>query len=845
MNSMKSNNLQSAKTMNKLSSGKRINQASDDAAGLSISEKMKAQIRGLNQANLNTEQATELIKTSDGAMGEIESSLQRMRELSAQASNGTLTDEDRKAIQAEFTQLSKQIDSTSKNTEFNTIKTIDGSLRNILPTNAITKGNSVSSPILIHDDTPAVIENKYFNVNSHNGIEIHDGKQAFTELNLNSPINISSPNDNFSITYVDENNITHDENLSLGNISISTGTVDQLASLIQIKINGNSDLNNKITVKYSTSPDKIILKSNSSEPNVKVKIDVNYSQDSAINNMIGKPALMIGELKNPITINNGETLRLSYTDSNGIENTQTLTLNSYNSSTTGNHPYDLATMIQNKINGTSLNGKVTVSIDNGKLKLQSKDLGPYASIQIDNYYGASSKIFSDIPLKDKGFLDKSVTLGVTRNDQLKITFKDKTKASNTQFNKDNGFTVSDPEWTEKSFQITIPHTTNSSTVYYNVNELSNAINQAISTEGYDDKISVNYDASGNYGNEYSGKIKFITTNEGENATLKLEDVNNAKGSNMYTFLKVNSSAVNGLDKTDTFAIEVNAQYTERELKDEELSSEDIQKLLNDKILYTPNGYIMEDPLNPCDFIEYTKIQGTGETVQITLSPGGYTKEEFANKIQDAINNKTTQLGNDVTVTADVNGGFSITTSQQNGSKSSIRFVVPTSPPGNESPINTSMDELLKNFLSVTGFDYNRHIGKNGTAGNMNIQVGANSGQQVEVGIDSVRAGALGIKYLDITTVQKASEAISILDKAINKVSTERTKLGAFQNVFEHVSNNLANSSENLTSAQSKIEDADMAKEISTYSKNNILSQAAQAMLAQANQQPQQVLQLLR
>ncbi|WP_373866466.1 flagellin [Clostridium beijerinckii] len=84
-----------------------------------------------------------------------------------------------------------------------------------------------------------------------------------------------------------------------------------------------------------------------------------------------------------------------------------------------------------------------------------------------------------------------------------------------------------------------------------------------------------------------------------------------------------------------------------------------------------------------------------------------------------------------------------------------------------------------------------------------------------------------------------------MNNAIEAVSGQRSTLGAYQNRLEHTIANLGTSSENLTSAESRIRDVDMAKEMSTFSKNNILSQAAQAMLAQANQQPQQVLQLLR
>ena len=99
--------------------------------------------------------------------------------------------------------------------------------------------------------------------------------------------------------------------------------------------------------------------------------------------------------------------------------------------------------------------------------------------------------------------------------------------------------------------------------------------------------------------------------------------------------------------------------------------------------------------------------------------------------------------------------------------------------------------------------------------------------------------------LDISDNKKASAAIKVLDEATASVSAERAKLGAYSNRLEHTIANLGTSSENLTSAESRIRDVDMAKEMSTFSKNNILSQAAQAMLAQANQQPQQVLQLLR
>ncbi|CQR70449.1 Flagellin [Sporomusa ovata DSM 2662] len=130
------------------------------------------------------------------------------------------------------------------------------------------------------------------------------------------------------------------------------------------------------------------------------------------------------------------------------------------------------------------------------------------------------------------------------------------------------------------------------------------------------------------------------------------------------------------------------------------------------------------------------------------------------------------------------------------------------------------------------------------------QIGANSGQNLKIGINAMDSKSIGVRdlngnALDLTTQKNADGAIFLVNNALEKVSTERSKLGALQNRLEHTINNLGTSSENVTAAESRIRDVDMAKEMATFQKNNILNQAAQAMLAQANQQPQGVLQLLR
>lgn len=134
------------------------------------------------------------------------------------------------------------------------------------------------------------------------------------------------------------------------------------------------------------------------------------------------------------------------------------------------------------------------------------------------------------------------------------------------------------------------------------------------------------------------------------------------------------------------------------------------------------------------------------------------------------------------------------------------------------------------------------------ASDLIFQIGANAGQQISLNIDQMDAATLGVDTVDVSAFSSGTDfdtAIASIDAAIKTVSDQRSALGATQNRLEHTINNLGAAEENLTAAESRIRDVDMAKEMMEFTKNNILTQAAQAMLAQANQQPQGVLQLLR
>lgn len=161
-------------------------------------------------------------------------------------------------------------------------------------------------------------------------------------------------------------------------------------------------------------------------------------------------------------------------------------------------------------------------------------------------------------------------------------------------------------------------------------------------------------------------------------------------------------------------------------------------------------------------------------------------------------------------------------------------------------IQNEIDQLtseVDRIRSTTQFNTMNLL--DGTFQNKNLQVGSLCGQNISISIKNMNASSLGISGLSVSSFSMAGAAMSAIQKAIQSVSDMRSTLGALQNRLEHTIANLDNISENTQSAESRIRDTDMAEEMVEYSKNNILAQAGQSMLAQANQSTQGVLSLLQ
>jgi flagellin len=235
-----------------------------------------------------------------------------------------------------------------------------------------------------------------------------------------------------------------------------------------------------------------------------------------------------------------------------------------------------------------------------------------------------------------------------------------------------------------------------------------------------------------------------------------------------------------------------------------------------------------------DTIDVAVTGGSGP-VSVALAAGTLSGSSAAASIESSVKAALLGTGNAVDAAAAENFSVSYSTvgsggvfTVSNGSAAAVAISDGTGTP----LVGQGLNGLITTVAAATG-----------TGGV--FQIGANANDTVSVSISDMDAAALGVGGLDVTSDATAASAITALDTAISTVSTKRGDLGALQNRFESMINNLQVTTENLVASESRIRDTDMASEMTNFTKNQILAQAGTAMLAQANQVPQGVLQLLR
>ncbi|MFJ8266893.1 flagellin [Peribacillus asahii] len=766
-----------AKSMEKLSSGLRINKAGDDAAGLAISEKMRSQVRGLDQASKNSQDAISMIQTAEGALNETHDILQRMRELATQAANDTNTVDDRGEIQKEINQLTSEINRIGNTTEFNTKTLLNGDFEFKAATSGTTKATVAldNTTVITNQETAASVKGTTFG----GGGETAAKATAATATGTIDADNIAITNDN--------NELTLKVNGTEYNIEFTATPVnaDDVITQINTKLAAAN-----ATASFDSTTGKLSIKSNTLGSGGSVEIlGGNFATEflsgtvAGITHTEGKDTGDVwvhgdtaANVTGSVNVSNGATglggssitidaaagmneLTISI---DGTEKTLTLSDNVYDGTATN----DQAALIAD-INAQILAEYGTqvakVSVDSGnKLVLTSADTTSDSKVEIKGG-GAADLLFG---------AEATRTKQARQADNSKLTLTLDGSSSPTE--------------------IDIAKQT-----YQDLDEFI-TVNQAAFT-------SAGLKAS----DDGTGKLKLTSTATGEEKSISNIVANDL-------------SKQIGLVNTDGTA------------------------------LSSGNFVDGTDGNFKLDF----KIDGDSTTYTAQIQQGTYTdKDVLAAAVASAMNKALEDAGatGSVSASVDSEGKLQITSNKE-GASSKVDIL-------------SNADADAADILKLDG-SHDEGTGTAQEAAELSFQIGANQGQSMALSISDMRASALGItgsgngfsgsdnvtngtnnvaneKALNVTTAESASNAIKVLDEAIKKVSGERSKLGANQNRLEHTINNLNTSSENLTAAESRIRDVDMAKEMMTQTKNSILSQAAQAMLAQANQQPQGVLQLLR
>ncbi|MCI1999888.1 MAG: flagellin [Clostridia bacterium] len=243
-------------------------------------------------------------------------------------------------------------------------------------------------------------------------------------------------------------------------------------------------------------------------------------------------------------------------------------------------------------------------------------------------------------------------------------------------------------------------------------------------------------------------------------------------------------------------------------------------------------------------------KATGTVSDLTNTAGESTDLVVtADKAGSDLNGKTIQFvtgGGTYGVTDDGSGNVTVTLGTGDYSASDINSLLSEADTGRSVAFSGKMSAAALTTATSTPLAIDNGAGL-ASGGGLKLQVGDTDAayNKIEVGCDSMDSTSLGLDGIDISQQDTAGDAIDVINSAIEKVSTSRGNFGALQNRLEHTINNLSTTTENLTSAESNIRDVDMAGEMMEFTKDSILTQASQAMLAQANQLPQGVLQLLQ
>lgn len=730
------------KSVERLSSGLRINRAADDAAGLTISEKLRKQIRGLARATMNAQDGISMIQSAEGALNETHSILNRMRELAVQSANDTLTSNDRLEIQKEVIQLRDDINRIAHNTEFNTKRLLDGSQSAVISTSSGAARGLVRG---------AATEGGDYQIS----LALLQG--GSTQLQRTAIFALR-----------DQNDLAKGDTmlLSIARFYDANG-VFLLEEPQTLTLNGNSRSAEVVLDAYTTLDGltKMVQRAMTDE-----KDGLGISNSTAA--VVMTAQTMVNGLGGYLEISSG------FIGEKGIVTFagQQSLIDAFGFATAREAKDNL---IEVNLTDRDKNVRVTqIDCDRASGLLNGID------IQFDSQ---AAQIAGSKGLEEGLFFSATESFMIEAGGQI--------------MNLIVASGYSTLEGIARSFNMQIS-TAGSGPV--SIAGLSAAVDNgeirlsyqrpATASASIDNQITVSYaNPSGVLGicdGNYSGSVVSCKNNEKA----------------VWGFSKFRSD----LAHNDVAALEIGDGINSTTIVMAAATTDE------------PGVATVADMISFAEL--QTKFNTDLEAAQIAV--------------------RVDQIDNTMVFTSTRIGRENVSESVANSSIVTLKAVTSTAV--------GSVISAGASFLRAFGIIEGSKSGSGDTNFRMHVMdkdnqyhIGANQDETMKVSFSEMTAKALGVDNLDMTSVEGAEKAMGKLNKAIDAVSAERSKLGAFQNRLEYAITNLRSMHTNATASESRIRDTDIASEMIEFTRDQVMQQSAQAMIAQANSSASGILSLLR
>ena len=777
------------KSLQRLSSGLRINTAADDASGLAISEKLRGQISGMKRASMNAQDGISYLQTAEGAMGSVTSMLQRMRELAVQAGNGIYTTNDREMLQLEVDQLKEEINRISRTSEFNTKKLLDGSGTALWSSTedylgAIVKGPEVAEGNYKVDTSIQPGQN---NVYKSNIMQVKDGVLVAEVTNTTESASVTSVRDPENILTTDSAGMT-------------------------ITVKGETDTINSASVtNHTLSAMQTYHGAEGSQTNWRVS-SATFTTNG--NTTSGYYELEIVSTNNG-TVTGGFTYRYRYMDSKTgelsawVENTVSASATAVISLNLGGaNPAEAELTLRMPGGGSTIQpGDKIVSVFDAASDTFNGSASGSGSLQIDNgpvltFSAAGSLVKADNGDQVVDFNEIKYHManldpktGVVNYGSLTVEFREGTPGATTQTAgvlvsgvttvnvRDSGPATKDTKLADltqftNADGVNLLANTQDITIYNMGKSTTIYLEQDDTIEDFDKKLTEALKELGLGADETTTNGQIV--NESLVRYVSQEGVANS-GANKAT--AGTNESVPG-----TFVIQTAALGRDSEL------------------VFTADQNIM-------NALGLNTIQtGTNSSIDVTVTDAHTGKFIGSDNVNDG---KARNIIDGMDITVEQDAGIEPV---WNDSTKSFEF--------------RSTDEVSTAYL---------HVVDNRTE----LQIGANEGQTLNISVSQLDTTGLEIDDVYVMDMELSQRSITKLDRALEILTATRATVGAQMNRLEYTINNLETARENLTAAESRIRDLDIAEETTNLTKNQVLVQSATAMVAQANKIPQQALALLQ